>query len=228
MFRALELLQQRSGCSIRCPRGIGETHSDGGRIGRRIERCGRRACGWRIGRGNSIGRRPDWPSWPPSWAAMCRSFCHRQQPFVAGGANESSDYTVCDGCILSSLSHRWRLSTGDVYRAHDALSRNEDCSTELTQRVDGNTSHRDIGAICAVGCTTVCRRPRRRSRRGSSQVSAIFDRLDFVAHQLSGSGSAYFGVCRHAQHARRLAAFLRTRQLGLVYATQQLPVIGRA
>jgi 4-diphosphocytidyl-2-C-methyl-D-erythritol kinase len=51
------------------------------------------------------------------------------------------------------------------------------------------------------------------------QVSALFDRLDLAAHQLSGSGSAYFGLCRHAPHARRLAAFLRTRQLGLVYAT---------
>jgi 4-diphosphocytidyl-2-C-methyl-D-erythritol kinase len=47
-----------------------------------------------------------------------------------------------------------------------------------------------------------------------------FDRLDFIGHQLSGSGSAYFGVCRHAQHARRLANILRTRQLGQVYATR--------
>jgi 4-diphosphocytidyl-2-C-methyl-D-erythritol kinase len=52
------------------------------------------------------------------------------------------------------------------------------------------------------------------------EVSGIFDRLDVWAHQLSGSGSAYFGVCRHAQHARRLASNLRTRQLGLVYATR--------
>ena len=45
-------------------------------------------------------------------------------------------------------------------------------------------------------------------------------RLDVLGHQLSGSGSAYFGVCRNAQHARRLAAYLRTQQLGLVYATR--------
>jgi 4-diphosphocytidyl-2-C-methyl-D-erythritol kinase len=53
-----------------------------------------------------------------------------------------------------------------------------------------------------------------------AQAREWFSELDFVAHQLSGSGSAYFGVCRHAQHARRLASILRTRQLGLVYATR--------
>ncbi len=52
------------------------------------------------------------------------------------------------------------------------------------------------------------------------QLRRIFNELDFVAHQLTGSGSAYFGICRHAAHARRLASILRTRQLGLVYVTQ--------
>jgi 4-diphosphocytidyl-2-C-methyl-D-erythritol kinase len=52
------------------------------------------------------------------------------------------------------------------------------------------------------------------------RLHRAFDKLDFVAHQLSGSGSAYFGVCRHAGHARRLATILRARHLGLVYATR--------
>lgn len=52
------------------------------------------------------------------------------------------------------------------------------------------------------------------------RVRRAFDRLSFLGHQLSGSGSAYFGVCRHAQQARRLATILRTGQLGLVYATR--------
>jgi 4-diphosphocytidyl-2-C-methyl-D-erythritol kinase len=51
------------------------------------------------------------------------------------------------------------------------------------------------------------------------RLRTAFDRLDFIAHQLSGSGSAYFGICRHAQHARRLANILRMQRLGLVYAT---------
>jgi 4-diphosphocytidyl-2-C-methyl-D-erythritol kinase len=47
-----------------------------------------------------------------------------------------------------------------------------------------------------------------------------FSRLDFLGHQLSGSGTTYFGVCRHARHARRLATILRARQLGLVWVTR--------
>jgi 4-diphosphocytidyl-2-C-methyl-D-erythritol kinase len=38
-----------------------------------------------------------------------------------------------------------------------------------------------------------------------------FDRYDFLGHQLTGSGSAYFGLCQSARHARRLASALRSR-----------------
>jgi 4-diphosphocytidyl-2-C-methyl-D-erythritol kinase len=47
-----------------------------------------------------------------------------------------------------------------------------------------------------------------------------FAALDVLGHQLTGSGIAYFGICRHARHARRLASILMTRQLGLVYVTR--------
>ncbi len=52
------------------------------------------------------------------------------------------------------------------------------------------------------------------------RIRTEFARLDFLGHQLSGSGSAYFGVCRHPQHARRLSAVLTLRQLGQVYVTR--------
>ena len=35
---------------------------------------------------------------------------------------------------------------------------------------------------------------------------------------MTGSGSAYFGICRHARHARRLAAALRSRGFAQVFA----------
>ncbi len=41
---------------------------------------------------------------------------------------------------------------------------------------------------------------------------------DCLAGHLSGSGLAYFGVCHHAQHARRVARRLRSRGIGQVYA----------
>ena len=62
----------------------------------------------------------------------------------------------------------------------------------------------------AIGCK---RRPRVLST-WIGRMQAAFAELDFLGHQLSGSGSAYFGICRHAQHARRLASILKTRQLG--------------
>jgi 4-diphosphocytidyl-2-C-methyl-D-erythritol kinase len=45
-----------------------------------------------------------------------------------------------------------------------------------------------------------------------------FERMDCLAAQLCGSGSAYFGICRHARHARRVAGRLRARGIGQVYA----------
>ena len=50
------------------------------------------------------------------------------------------------------------------------------------------------------------------------RLQSEFDRLDCVGHQMSGSGSSYFGICHHARHARRTAARLRARGLGSVHA----------
>ncbi len=45
-----------------------------------------------------------------------------------------------------------------------------------------------------------------------------FAREDCLAAQMSGSGTAYFGICRHARHARRVARRLQARKIGSVYA----------
>ena len=47
-----------------------------------------------------------------------------------------------------------------------------------------------------------------------------FATLDFLGHAMSGSGTSYFGLCRHARHARRLARLLNARGLGSVFAVQ--------
>jgi 4-diphosphocytidyl-2-C-methyl-D-erythritol kinase len=110
------------------------------------------------------------------------------------------------------------LSAGEVYRSYDQLSE----SARIGDR-------RPLISMSVRGRRWGDLRRWMRNRLESAaasltpwvaQARAVFSELDFVAHQLSGSGSAYFGVCRHAQHARRLASILRTRQLGLVYATR--------
>lgn len=49
-----------------------------------------------------------------------------------------------------------------------------------------------------------------------ARMRSVFDRLDCLGHQMSGSGTSYFGICRHARHARRVAARLRGEELGYV------------
>jgi 4-diphosphocytidyl-2-C-methyl-D-erythritol kinase len=110
------------------------------------------------------------------------------------------------------------LSAGEVYGSYDRLSKSDrtgDSRPLISMSVRGRRWG-DLG-----------RWMRNRLESAAAlltpwvaQARAVFSELGFVAHQLSGSGSAYFGVCRHAQHARRLASILRTRQLGLVYATR--------
>ena len=42
----------------------------------------------------------------------------------------------------------------------------------------------------------------------------VFAELDCYGHQMSGSGSSYFALCRNARHARRLLAVVRAAGLG--------------
>ncbi|HEY4761988.1 MAG TPA: 4-(cytidine 5'-diphospho)-2-C-methyl-D-erythritol kinase [Thermoguttaceae bacterium] len=45
-----------------------------------------------------------------------------------------------------------------------------------------------------------------------------FDQLDCLGHAMSGSGTSYFGLCRNARHARRIAQRLQLLKLGSVSA----------
>jgi len=104
------------------------------------------------------------------------------------------------------------LSTPDVYRACTPSGPNDSAAglAEAVQRGDAT----------AAG---------RRLRNGLQQAAAKltpwidrlkqeFDQLGMLGHQMSGSGSSYFGLCRSARQARRLAARLRARDIGTVFA----------
>jgi 4-diphosphocytidyl-2-C-methyl-D-erythritol kinase len=61
-----------------------------------------------------------------------------------------------------------------------------------------------------------------------AQLRAAFVRLDCCGHQMSGSGTSYFGLCRHARHARRVAGQLQAASLGAVFqATTDAVVVRR-
>lgn len=54
------------------------------------------------------------------------------------------------------------------------------------------------------------------------QLRDRFENMDVVAHQMSGSGASWFGVCRTARHARRVAARLECQGAGAAYALHTL------
>jgi 4-diphosphocytidyl-2-C-methyl-D-erythritol kinase len=61
-----------------------------------------------------------------------------------------------------------------------------------------------------------------------ARLRRVFERLACLGHRMSGSGSSYFGICRHAGHARRVAARLRGENLGYVQVASTLVTAGPA
>ncbi len=53
-----------------------------------------------------------------------------------------------------------------------------------------------------------------------TRLSREFSELGCLGHGMSGSGSSYFGLCRHAKEARHLARRLRARGAGSVFAVR--------
>jgi 4-diphosphocytidyl-2-C-methyl-D-erythritol kinase len=64
---------------------------------------------------------------------------------------------------------------------------------------------------------------------GMVRLRTEFSRQGLLGHQMSGSGSSYFGVCCHARQARRIASRLRARRLGWARAATTLaaPAAGK-
>jgi 4-diphosphocytidyl-2-C-methyl-D-erythritol kinase len=217
VVRALEALRQRSGCRsgaqvelikhIPLAAGLGGGSSDAAAALRLANR------GWKLNWGQDrlaeLGAElgSDVPFFLSSGAAMCR-----------GRGERVERLPPMPTLYFVVVKPQGGLSASDVYRAYDRLPESDrfegKCRLEATLPSSGRWG--DLG-----------RWMRNRLESAASllmpwiaKARTAFGELDFVGHQLSGSGSAYFGVCRHAQHARRLASILRTRQLGLVYATR--------
>jgi 4-diphosphocytidyl-2-C-methyl-D-erythritol kinase len=53
------------------------------------------------------------------------------------------------------------------------------------------------------------------------RIRSELDKLHCIAHQMTGSGSAYFGICHHARHATRVAAQLKARSLGRIFVVRR-------
>jgi 4-diphosphocytidyl-2-C-methyl-D-erythritol kinase len=218
VVRALELLQARSGCRMgACVRlvkripaaaGLGGGSSDAAAALRLANSSW--GLDWPIERLSEVAAEvgSDVPFFLSGGAAVCRGRGERVER--VHGIRRLSFVVV---------KPPEDLSTAEVYRAHDALSGGaggrSSCKIRsfISSSQEGRfqpTKWRRNGLQSAAAATSTW----------IEKLQCAFDKLDFITHQLSGSGSAYFGVCRHAQHARRLAAVLTTQQLGLVYTTR--------
>lgn len=100
------------------------------------------------------------------------------------------------------------LSTADVYRACRPAARPRSLAPLLAAWAAGDRTaagrclHNRLEPAAATLSPWIAR------------LRQEFDKLDVLGHQMSGSGTAYFGLCRNARQARRLAAHLRNRGVG--------------
>lgn len=218
VVRALDLLRERSSCRaggyvelvkrIPVSAGLGGGSSDAAAALRLANQL------WRIGWGRAqlaelaaeLGS--DVPFFLYDRAAICRGRGERVEPL-----------TAMPRLHFVVVKPPQGISTSEVYRMHATRAE--------SSKPAGRTS---------LPSLTLLRNERKwsdlqrwMSNRLQSaaallspwvnQAKEVFSRFDCLGHQLSGSGSAYFGICRHAQHAHRLAAILRSQRLGFVYTT---------
>lgn len=103
------------------------------------------------------------------------------------------------------------LSTAQVYR-HCTLPEQPVSVQPLTRALRGGH-----GEVVARHLVNRLEPTAARLTPWIARLRSAFDRLDCLGHQMSGSGTSYFGICRHARHARRVAARLRGEDLGYVH-----------
>jgi 4-diphosphocytidyl-2-C-methyl-D-erythritol kinase len=106
------------------------------------------------------------------------------------------------------------LSTASVYRECRPAERPESLAEMLAAFAHGDAA--------ALGRRLFNRlqEPAARLCPGVERLRYEFDRLDCLGHAMTGSGTCYFGVCRHRLHARRIARRLQARRLGSVYVVR--------
>lgn len=120
------------------------------------------------------------------------------------------------------------LATAEVYRAYAAQPSEAEHSgrgnldsliTQLRAGLHSRLRSKNRQRISALMKNSLQNAASRLMGGWIDKLRKAFDQLDLVAHQLTGSGSAYFGICRNARQAAGLATRLRAQGLGLVLAT---------
>jgi 4-diphosphocytidyl-2-C-methyl-D-erythritol kinase len=220
VVRALELLRKTSGCEL----------------GARVELVKRIPSGAGLGGSSSDAaaalRIANWAwglHWPTARLAPLAAELGSDVPFfLAGGAaicrgrgERVERVPACRPLNLVIVKPAESLSTAAVFRRYDELrpSGAQERSAESLSRI---LSDLRLGAVPRIThwMSNGLQAAAASFTGWIAQAERMFAELRFAAHQLTGSGSAYFGVCRHAPEARRLASILKSRRLGQVFVSR--------
>lgn len=202
VVRAVELLRRRAGvvfgAEIRLTKriptaaGLGGGSSDAAAALLAANRCWQ--LGWSTDQLANVAAElgSDVPFFLTDGAAICRGRGERIEPVEAAGALHVVLVRPSEG-----------LSTAQVYGACRVPEAPKSIGllVEAFRRGNGagvaGTMFNRLEAAAEL-CTPWIARLR-----------GWFDRLGLWGHGMSGSGTSYFGICRHAVHARQAAGYLR-------------------
>lgn len=216
VVRAVELLQQRSGA----------------RCGARLRLVKRIPAAAGLGGGSSdaaaalVAANQAWGlGWSHSSLRLLAAELGSDVPlFLAGGA------VICRGRgeQIEPVSNLGTLhfvvvrppaglSTAEVYKACQPAPQARSVQPLLSALASG-----DLAAVGRLLFNRLESAAATRSPWIARLRRALAD-TDCLGHGMTGSGTCYFGLCRHARHARRVAGRLQATGVGIAFAVRGSP-----
>ena len=116
-------------------------------------------------------------------------------------------------CVLVKPNHG--MSTPEIYKAVEKQDFTNNNPSQALRDVLLRGKWHEIGPWVTNSLQSAALRV----HPNMQEIIDAFRRIPVLCHQLSGSGSAYFAICRTLREARRTASMLRAKNLGTVYLT---------
>lgn len=134
-----------------------------------------------------------------------------------GGRGEKISPIKTNGTMhFAVVKPEMGLSTPDVYR-HAKVPTSPNTSRPLIEAIK-TMDLRTIGKLFFNRLQIAARA----MTSWVDEISQVMDRFSVLGHQMSGSGTSYFALCRNKRHARHLVSRLRATRLGQVYLVSSM------